>query len=54
MFNEFHSMLNSGCPVKETRNETRFSIITIVDKYVVVEIQIQATNYVTMCNVNHE
>jgi hypothetical protein len=28
-------------------HETRFSIITIVDKYVVVEIQIQATNNVT-------
>jgi hypothetical protein len=34
--------------------ETRSSIITIVDMYVVVEIQIQATNNVTMCNVNHE
>jgi hypothetical protein len=35
-------------------HETRFLIITIVDKYVVVEIQIQATNNVTMSNVNHE
>jgi hypothetical protein len=32
-------------------HETRFLIITIVDKYVVFEIQIQATNNVTMCNV---
>jgi hypothetical protein len=35
-------------------HETRFLIITIVDKYVVFEIQIQATNNVTMCNVKHE
>jgi hypothetical protein len=35
-------------------HETRFSIITIVDKYVVFEIQIQATNNVTMCHVKHE
>jgi hypothetical protein len=34
--------------------ETRFSIITIVDKYVVVEKQTQATKNVTMCNENHE
>jgi hypothetical protein len=34
--------------------ETRFSNITIEDKYVVFEIQIQATNNVTMCNVKHE
>jgi hypothetical protein len=36
----------------ETKNQV--CIITIVERSVVVEIQIQATNNVAMCNVNHK